>query len=469
MPWVELTPQQKRRQMRADLREQRRERLRSFFRRLREFWKYGRRRVLLAVPVMVTFFAILSFGGVYGWAYGSAYIVLSLALIAWASGYMRGRWALRWHPVYWPMLGVFLEVAWQYFGHHTVNAAATLTQMIHLAGAGVLFFVVTQLYRPERDARWLLPAFAIFTAVIAAVAILQFFSSLGKIYWVFRYSFTDPMGSYVNRDHFAGCMELLIPLTVVQAFAQRRRSTRAFLFWVTFPALAFSALLLSASRGGTVSILVECVLAILVLASRGRHASRADRSGGRRGIAVALLALLAVTMAYTALVGIDRLEARFADLRHGYVTRNTRLLLDRSTLAMWKQRPWLGWGFGSWASVYPQFALFDDARTYDFAHNDYLQFLGETGVAGSACGVAFLILWGAAVMDWRRRSFSWQAHNLGTGAAIACCGILVHSMVDMNLHIPANMLLFYLMAALAAVTPASVSALPEGHDASPAA
>lgn len=456
MPWVELSPRQRRRQMRAELTEQRRARRRVRLRGFSQFWMARRRRLLLSMPLLVTFFAILSFGGVYGWAYGIAYIVLSLGLLLWTVPFLRNRWNLRWHAVYWPMLAVFLEVVWQYASHHTASSSHTFTQMIHLAAAGVLFFLVTQLYRPERDARWLLPVFAIFTALIAALAILQFFSSLGKIYWVFRYSFADPMGTYVNRDHFAGCMELLIPVTVAQALA-KRRSTRAFLFWATFPALACAALLLSASRGGAASVLVECILAIAVVWNRERHLTAEEKATHRRGMVVPFLLLAALSMAYVSLVGINRLEARFADLRHGYVTNDTRVLLDRSSFAMWKQRPWLGWGFGSWSALYPEFALFDDARTYDFAHNDYMQFLSETGLAGIACALAFLLLWGAAITDRRRRAFSDPARNLGTASAIACCGILVHSAVDMNLHIPANMLLFYFMAALATVTPATAS------------
>lgn len=452
MPWVELSPRQRRLQMRAELREQWRRRRGALLRGFRGYWSMRRRRLLLAAPLLVTLFAILSFGGVYGWAYGIAYVALSLALILWTVAWLRGRWELRWHAVYWPMLAVFLEVLWQYAGHHTASSSDTLTQMIHLAAAGVLFFLVTQIYRPERDARWLPSVFAVFTALIAALAILQFFSSLGKIYWIFRYSTADPMGTYVNRDHFAGCMELLIPVTVAQALAWRH-STRAFLFWSTFPALACAALLLSASRGGAASMLVECILAIAVVWNRERRLTPEEKGMRRRGMAVTFLVLASLSMAYVSLVGIDRLESRFADLRHGYVTNDTRVLLDRSTLAMWKQRPVLGWGFGAWTAVYSQFALFDDARIYDFAHNDYLQFLSETGLVGSACAVAFLALWGAAVMDRRRRAFSSHARNLGTAAAIACCGILVHSAVDMNLHIPANMLLFYFMAALATVTP----------------
>ncbi len=94
MPWVELSPRQRRQQLRIERRDQRRERRYVRLRGFTRFWALRRRRLLLALPLLVTFFAILSFGGVYGWAYGSAYMVLSLALILWAAAFLRRRWDL---------------------------------------------------------------------------------------------------------------------------------------------------------------------------------------------------------------------------------------------------------------------------------------------------------------------------------------------------------------------------------------
>jgi hypothetical protein len=52
-------------------------------------------------------------------------------------------------------------------------------------------------------------------------------------------------------------------------------------------------------------------------------------------------------------------------------------------------------------------------------------------------------------------SFSWV---LNLSGFVACAGLLVHSFVDFNLHLPANALLFFLMATLA-TSPISASKL----------
>ena len=72
--------------------------------------------------------------------------------------------------------------------------------------------------------------------------------------------------------------------------------------------------------------------------------------------------------------------------------------------------------------------------TVDYAHNDYLQYLAELGVFGFGLGLAVL-----------GRCFYWMALGLdknrlvaGAWGAVAAMGL--HSLVDFNLYIPANLL-----------------------------
>ena len=58
----------------------------------------------------------------------------------------------------------------------------------------------------------------------------------------------------------------------------------------------------------------------------------------------------------------------------------------------WLKRPFLGWGLGTFPIVYPQFRSFYTTFFVNQAHNDYLQLLVETGLAGFAIAIWFLVL-----------------------------------------------------------------------------
>lgn len=412
-------------------------------------WRSGelQRRTLLALPLLAVALAILAFGGVYGWAYGSAYVLVYGALAGWAVQVWRGKLRVQPRAIYLPMAAFGVFVLASYALGFSVVRASTLTAMLHLGAAGAVFLLVTQLLRPETDQRWLPAALAVFTGVVGFVAILQALTANGAIYWHFRYTFASPAGPFVNRNHFAGCMELLIPAASVEAFRRQQEELWKVAAWAAAPALGVAAVILTASRGGALSLAVEGVAAagVLLAAQRRAPAGRARGNGLFAGLA---LSVAVVTM--LAVVGNGRLRARLVPNAADDVDLQIRSQLNQSSLAMWKAHRWVGWGLGTWADVYPGFARFDDFRTYEFAHNDYLQWLAETGLAGAACAAAF---WGFWLADFRRRvrREGGRAGDRGNSAslafclaaAIACLGVLVHSWTDFNLHIPANLLLFF--------------------------
>ena len=111
--------------------------------------------------------------------------------------------------------------------------------------------------------------------------------------------------------------------------------------------------------------------------------------------------------------------------------------------------PWAGTGLGTIQTVFPAYETLYDGRVVNHSHNDYLEAVAETGLAGTACCAWFL-----AVLFYfsLRQLFQLDkpfAAALHLSGLVACVGFLVHSLVDFNLHIPANALLFFLMAHLA--------------------
>jgi O-antigen ligase len=108
---------------------------------------------------------------------------------------------------------------------------------------------------------------------------------------------------------------------------------------------------------------------------------------------------------------------------------------------------------GVFGEIYPQFSSFSSNLPVGMAHNDYLQFLAETGALGFAIFLWFLLmLFGSALTGLKR----WPP-DTNTAATLAATlgisGILVHSFVDFNLQIPANAALFYVLCVVAARKP----------------
>jgi O-antigen ligase len=85
----------------------------------------------------------------------------------------------------------------------------------------------------------------------------------------------------------------------------------------------------------------------------------------------------------------------------------------------------------------------------DHAHNDYLEMLAETGLIGALCSLAFIVLLFRSALANLQSDQSRFLLAVRAGALVACSGLLLHSLVDFNLHIPSNALLFALLAFLA--------------------
>ena len=119
------------------------------------------------------------------------------------------------------------------------------------------------------------------------------------------------------------------------------------------------------------------------------------------------------------------------------------------SLRMWRDHPVLGVGLGDFETAYPRYQSFPTNLWIDHAHNDYAEAVAETGLVGALLILSALALFLRLVFrDWGRPLRS-QANWVRLGAAIGCCGMLVHSFLDFNLHIPANAAWFAVLAGIA--------------------
>ena len=123
--------------------------------------------------------------------------------------------------------------------------------------------------------------------------------------------------------------------------------------------------------------------------------------------------------------------------------------MARDSWRIFLAHPVGGTGLGTLQEVFPRYETLYDGKIVNHVHNDYVEALAETGLVGGLCGLFYLVfLFREASLRLLQVQSSLDL-ALHIGALTACCGLLVHSFVDFNLHIPSNALLFLLQGVLA--------------------
>jgi O-antigen ligase len=385
-------------------------------------------------------FAVLAHGAVEPWSGGILEIGASVLLLVWSwKAWTDENFKLTWNPLLWPLLGFWLVAAFQLVAGIAEVPFLTRMEMVSYSALLALFFLTVQSFRTTNHWRgfvWFLLSLGF---AVSLFAILQHFTFNGKLYWFRELQYGGvPFGPFVNRNHFAGLMELVIPpgLAILILGAERRDQLPLVALFTLLP---IGALFLSASRGGIVGFVAEMgFLTILILARR--REKKVLVAGG-------LILILATVL--VSWLGIGRALDRFANYQKLEVTEGRRLEMLRDSLRIFRDHPVLGTGLGTLQEVFPLYETVYDRLIVNHSHNDYAEALAETGIAGGACGLAFLSLlfwkaWKILGVEGGERVFAQHA-----GALVACLGLLVHAFVDFNFHVPSNALIFLLQSVLA--------------------
>jgi O-antigen ligase len=385
-------------------------------------------------------FGVASHGAVEDWARTVLENGAALLFLVWAvRAYLTPEHQLVISPLLLPVVSLLLIALGQWLFHRTASSYNTRMELQLLLADILLLFLAGQVFRTLEDWRGFVWFVMSFGFLVAIFGILQHLTFNGKLYWFREMHYGGiPFGPYVNRNHFAGFMELIIPVSLVPLVLGKVRRERWFLVSL-FAVVPIGALFLSASRGGLVSFAVEVGVLVLWLILR-RTVGKHLLSGG----AVLLLAFLMVSW-----LGVQQLVERFSSLQSLEVTGGKRASMRADTWRIFLDHPWMGTGLGTLQLVFPAYETLYDGKVVNHTHNDYLEGLAETGIAGGLCCLWFL---GVLFFDSLRRlsqSNGAFASTLQLSAFVACLGFLTHGLADFNLHIPANALLFFLLANLA--------------------
>ncbi|MHA2283465.1 MAG: O-antigen ligase family protein [Promethearchaeota archaeon] len=289
----------------------------------------------------------------------------------------------------------------------------------------------------------------------------QTYTGSEQIWWFKKQYYRDDVtGTYINHNHFAGFMEmvLLLAAAYVAALSHRRKKpdvgfnirdskkvikilSREQLYSKRFLVLFAGAiigmgLIFSASRGGMISAAGAMLLMGLLFLSKKWHR--------KKGAVLLVLFLLVST--YAVKIGVQYPLDRFKTF---YTSYESRKRYAHRALEMAADYKFTGVGIGNFQYAYPKYQAAQDRNVgIQYAHNDWSQFGAEAGILGfiALLSCSFYLVFRTMKL-WRRRNDPY-AVCLGIAPIAAMAAIAIHSYSDFNLHIPAN---FMMLTAVLAI------------------
>src|SRR5271157_2764503 len=315
----------------------------------------------------------------------------------------------------------------------SVYPFATEMELSRLVIYFMVFLLAALAPRSHEEIRSVLRVLAIFGFVIALFAVTQKATWNGKLYWLRELSLTraSPFGPFVNRNHFAGWMCMVAPLSFGLGLMSRSTSRR--IRYIFFAVVMALTIFFSLSRGGVISFLVGTV----ILASIALW-----RAPSRKSL-IPILSFVVALFIYLVYLGMSPIIERFAQ---SGISSNERLLVWSASLTAFRGFPVFGTGLGTFQHIFPMYKPDGIAMFYQHAHNDYIEILVELGIIGALLTLVFLGFVGKHVLSvaWTRRDRYLKAAFV---ASLASMGVF--SLFDFNLHIPSNAILLSFVLGLA--------------------
>lgn len=350
----------------------------------------------------------------------------------------------------------------------TIDPQATAFELFRL-GALLATFMGAAILVRTHTRRVVLASVLCLTAIFESLygmreAALQRYEIWG---WTNKLIFNRVTGTFVNPNHFAHYVAIILPLALfLLAFAWHisgpRDTTAARRLVALLEQHVFTA-------GFALLAAIACLAAVLLAQSRG--ALLALASGllfvaallpGRRiaRIAFAAAAGAALLVALIVYLGPERTVKRFVPTQFERETFVGRRIGIAAAAGLWQRFALLGSGLGTFERVVSMEQRQDLEKMYHHAHNDYAELAATGGTVGFTIALVTLLGGYAALV---RTTFGPNAHELSfrrrafqTAALASLTIAMIHALLDFNFYIPSN------PATLAAILGAAVASLD--HD-----
>ena len=438
------------------------------------------KNLVTVVLVFVICGSALAFGGVEAWAYstGEVCLFLALFLVVWKqtrSGVLNlplPVWPmlfLAWtglallplppslvrtlSPHRWLDLTLVSPAAASKWTALSIYPHDTQVALFEFAACLSIFVLAAWLHDSNSHRNAILIALGGLACFEAGCGIIQYLTGWQRVFGYTKgVNLYEATGTYINRNHYAGFLEMVIPFAFAMAFYQFQAwqtegsrqaawphlprspgaGARTILFLVLLSVLMLADVF-SRSRGGILVAVFSLIFVMLLTQAKTRH----------KAWTLAMLLFVMGVLAYGLWIGLGPVLSRFEAMREpGYIQLEGRSIIWADTLRLCRDFPLFGTGFGTFGVAFKPYQTTFVSFFVDHAHNDYLEVAAETGWAGAALlFVPIAVLFVRMVV-----SFLDDPRQYRRAVTLGCIGsilaMLVHSLIDFNLHIPANALIF---------------------------
>ena len=358
----------------------------------------------------------------------------------------------------------------------SVHPGSTLKAFLRFSSYVLFYFTAVQFMSDSTLFKKTLWVISLFGALLAMFVIFEFVTKIfnyplphEKIMF-FRESVHghSSVGPYVNRNHYAGLMEMIFPLAlglfliyrpVIARVSFRRRlmdvllhkRLHSHLLYGSAAILTATSLFVTLSRGGIISMTLSMgFLALFIVFKTSRY-----KTGLYFGVVIVAVLFFAGTEAW------DLIIERFENIRNEYGELATgRPVYWSDSISIYRDFPVFGTGADTFVKIYPKYRTYSGKGLLEHAHNDYLEFLSTGGLAVSGLMLyALIFILQRSFQTYRKRREGFAIY-LYPSCLAAVLSILLHSAVDFNMQIGANGLYFFFV--LAASVSASHTRFREG-------
>jgi O-antigen ligase len=345
-------------------------------------------------------------------------------------------------------------------GYLSFEPYATRTHFLILLTCFVAFYFARIVSQDRRRKQFFIVSLVALGTFEAFYGMVQYLTGWQQIFtYVKKFDLEEATGTYINRNHYAGLLEMILPFSLALVFYEyaklrenhgasmtlgklmAKSGLQRLILSLCVAVILCAALAFSRSRMGILAAASSVFVMFAMIAISRFH-------GRLSSLLAAVFIVLSVALAVW--IGPGPIVSRFQNVGEEYSLGGpSRVAIWRDALPLIQHHPLVGTGLGTFPIAYTSGQTSFLGQFVNHAHNDYLELAADLGIP------AALVLFASVLLILARsiRVFLSGEGDFEKVVALACVGsivaILLHSFADFNLYIPANALLFSAILGLA--------------------